>query len=96
MVMAKISDNKAIETMQEGWTLLISQAKIIAMLPLEEWLEAFARAETLGPILDPTLYRGYIYDKDNKSELIQDLIRAAIPLKREILKLQKKFAEAQK
>ena len=84
----------AIQAMQDGWTLLISQAKIIALLPLEEWLESFSRAETLAPILDPTLYRDYIYDPDQKGELIKDLIRAAVPLKRELLKLQKRFADA--
>lgn len=83
-----------VEDMHEGWNILISQARIIAMLPLEEWLQAFERAETLGPILDPTLYRDYIYDPDEKGELLKELIRSAIPLKREIRKLQERYSKA--
>ena len=86
---------ETMEAMHGGWNILISQAKIIATLPLEEWLEAFERAETLGPILDPTLYREYIYDPEEKGELLKDLIRSAVPLKREIQKLQKRFSGAQ-
>jgi hypothetical protein len=81
--------------MHDGWNVLIGQAKIIAMLPLEEWISAFERAESLGPILDPTLYRDYIYDPEEKGELLKDLIRSAIPLKREILKLQERYAKAE-
>lgn len=89
-----MSDKEALTATQDGWTILIQQAKVIALLPLEEWLSAFERAETLAPILDPTLYRDYIYDRDNRGELLKDLIRAALPLKREILKLQDRFGKA--
>jgi hypothetical protein len=71
---------------------LFAQAKILAILPLEEWLRDFERAETLAPILDPTLYRNYIYDPEKKGEAIKAVIRAAIPLKREILKLREQYA----
>jgi hypothetical protein len=88
----KTKDQENIQCMLDGWDLLFSQAKIIAMLPLEDWLEAFDRAEILGPILDPTLfYRDYIYDKE-KGESIKAVIRAAIPLKQKILELQEKYA----
>jgi len=84
----------AVRSMHDGWDLLISQAKIIALLPLEEWLEQFERAESLAPILDPTLYRDYIYDPEEKGGLLKDLIRSAVPLKREILKLQARYRKA--
>ncbi len=83
----------AIQSMHDGWDLLIGQANIIAMLPLEDWLAAFERAETLGPILDPTLYRQYIYDPEKKGEVIKDIINAALPLKHAILKARKIYEE---
>lgn len=87
-------DSNKVREMQDGWSLLIGQARIIAMLPLERWLEQFEKAETLGPILDPTLYRDYIYDPEERGELLKGLIRAAIPLKREILNIQDRYAKA--
>lgn len=87
----KMIDEQAVSETQQGWDLLISQARIIAMLPLEDWLTAFERAETLAPILDPTLYRDYIYDKEKKGEAIKEIIRAALPLKTAILKLQERY-----
>ena len=84
-----------VKTMQAGWDLLLSQARIIAQFPLEEWLAAFDRAEMIAPTLDPTLYRDYVYDPEQKGEKIKELIRAAIPLKQQILKLQKYYTERQ-
>ena len=66
------------------------------MLPIEDWLNAFDRAETIGSILDPTLYRDYIFDKEGKGEDLKALFRAALPLKREILRLQAKHAKDKK
>jgi hypothetical protein len=82
------------EILTQGWDVLFAQAQIIAMLPLEEWLQAFDRAETLAPIVDPTLYRDYIYDPEKKGEAIKSLIEAALPLKRKILELQRRHSNA--
>ena len=89
-----MNNEATVSALHDGWDLLINQAKIIALLPLEDWLKAFERAESIAPIVDPTLYRNYIYDKEKRGESIQALIRAAIPLKQEILKLQKQFGGA--
>lgn len=70
----------------QGFELLCSQARIIAMLPLEDWLSALELAETIGPVLDPTLYRDYLYSQ--KPEILKEIIRAAIPLKKAVLKAQ--------
>lgn len=36
--------------------LLIAQARMVQLLPLVDFLEAIDRAETLGPVIDPTLW----------------------------------------
>lgn len=51
-------------------------AKIIALHDLRGLLEAIDRAETLGPLLDPTLYR----DKADDMRADAELLRAALPL----------------
>ena len=38
-------------------TQVITFAQLILNIPLEEFLEKADRAETLGPIIDPTLWR---------------------------------------
>lgn len=81
-----MKDAEAVKLTQEGFELLCSHARIIAMLPLEDWLQALEHAETVGPILDPTLYREYLYSK--KPEILKGIIRAAITLKQEVLKAQ--------
>lgn len=79
--------NKELEaTMTEGFDLLCNYSRIIAMLPLEDWRTAFNRAETIAPIIDPTLYREYLYSP--KPEIIKDIIEAAIVLKRAVMKHQ--------
>jgi hypothetical protein len=42
-------------TNTQGQVMLI--CALIRVLPLAEFLDAISRAETIGPILDPTLYR---------------------------------------
>lgn len=81
-------DEQVIAATHKSWDLLISLGRMVAELPLESWLEAFSRAETVAPLLDPTLYRDYIHDPERKGDHIQALIQAALPLKREILRLQ--------
>lgn len=80
------TDAEIIETMKEGFEILCTWSRNIAMLPLEDWDAAFERSESVGHILDPTLYRDYLYS--DKAKTIRAIIKAAIPLKQEILKAQ--------
>jgi hypothetical protein len=75
-----------VDTMKEGFGELLTWARIIAMLPLEEWLNLLNRAESIGPIVDPTLFREYIYS--DKPKILKSIIEAAIPLKRAVLAAQ--------
>lgn len=84
-------DQQAISALQDGWDLLMNNARIIAMLPLEDWILQFAKADAIAPIVDPTLYREYIYS--GKGEIIKSIIEAAIPLKAAVLKAQPKIIE---
>lgn len=77
-----MSDQEAVATLTMGFDLLFNQARVISMLPLEEWLEAFERADAIAPILDPTLYRENL--ASGKSEALKKLIRAALELKRTV------------
>ena len=75
-----------VELTKEGFEILCLWSRNIAMLPLEEWDASFERAESVGAILDPTLFRKYLYSE--KAALIRKLIQAAIPLKQLILEAQ--------
>lgn len=81
-----MTDTEAVDTTREGWTLLANYARIIAMLPLETWLEAINRAEAVGPIVDPTLW---IKANGNMAD-VKRLIQAAMPLKRFVMSVQPK------
>jgi len=70
------------------WDLLLGQAAIIAEMPIEKWLDDFDRAETLGPILDPTLYRSYLYSK--KGDVLKAVFNAALTLKRAVLEARER------
>src|SRR5215510_9322440 len=80
-----------IQDMQEGWSLLFNWGKVIAMLPIEAWLESLERADTTAPILDPTLYRDYLYS--GKGPIIKTMLRGALEFKRAILQCQKDTLE---
>lgn len=81
-----MTDQEAIALTQNGWTIVFQQGAILALLPIEEWLKAFTRAESIGPILDPTLYRSYTYS--GKGEVIKDVLEAALVFKQAIIKAQ--------
>ena len=72
--------------LMEGWNLLFTYAKVIAMLPIEEWQRALAHAESVAPIIDPTLFREYLYSK--KPEIIKKVMDAALQLKIAVLSVQ--------
>lgn len=81
---AQNPDKPELVTMTFGFELLCSQAAIIAELPLEEWRAALDRAESIGPFIDPTLMQAYIYSE--KPKILKEILDAAIPLKRAVLK----------
>lgn len=73
-----------LETMKLGWDLMCNQARIIAMLPLEDWLAAMNKADTIGSILDPTLWM----KAHEKMDKIKSIVEAALVLKQAVMKLQ--------
>lgn len=68
--------------------ILIGQARVISMLPLDEILNAHSRMESFASILDPTLYR----NKSQAASEDRELIHAAMPLWR----YAKKMMETEK
>lgn len=86
----ELSDNELVEQTRMDWQLLASQARVIAMLPLEDWLAAIERSHALGPILDPTLWR----EANEKMDEVAEMIRAALPLKHYVIKKQKEIEAA--
>lgn len=64
--------------------MVFQQGAMLAMMPIEEWLAAFDRAEATCPILDPTLYR----DSRNKAEVIKAVLGGALKFKRAIQQAQ--------
>jgi len=82
----KMSDAEAIQTLTEGWDFVLSQSRLIALMPIEEWLEALEKGESLASIIDPTVYRQYIYSK--RPEVLKKVLRAALELKRTVLEVQ--------
>ena len=79
-------DEQKILELRAHWDLLFNYAQIIAVMPLEKWLEDFDRGESLAAIIDPTLYRDYLYG--GQGEVIKTVIRGALELKRAIIKAQ--------
>jgi hypothetical protein len=81
-----MTEEETMATLTEGFEFVCQQARLIAMMPIEDWLRALDRAETLGPVVDPTLYREYIYSK--KPEILKKVLLAALALKRVVLEAQ--------
>ncbi len=79
-----MNDDEAVDATRAGWDLLAMYARNIAILPLEDWLQAMDRAETVAPMIDPTLY---IRAHRSMAE-VRKMIEAAMPLKRFVLKMQ--------
>ena len=81
-----MTDPEVSNALIQGFEFLCQQCAIIAMLPLEDWRDALSKAETIGAVLDPTLYRAYLHSE--KAEFIKELIAAAIPVKQLVTKMQ--------
>ena len=81
-----MNDKETQQAMIDGFDLLCTWARNIAILPLEEWDQALNRAETLGPLLSPTLYREYLYSE--KAKILRRVLAAAIRLKSAVQEAQ--------
>ncbi len=81
-----LSDEEAVIALKAGYEMLAVWSRNIAMLPLEEWLVQLNRAESLGAVLDPTLFNKYLHS--DKAKTIKSLITAAIPLKKIVMEAQ--------
>lgn len=79
-----MSDARSVEMLKAEWDSVFSQGAILAELPIEKWLDDIERAESIGGIMDPTLYRRYIYS--GKGEVIKDVLNGALAFKQAILK----------
>jgi hypothetical protein len=51
----------------------MSQGKMIALLPIEKWLEDLEHADVVGPFLDPTLYREYL--RSGRDKMLKSVAR---------------------
>ncbi len=65
--------------------LLVAQARIVAEIDLEGLLDVISKSETVGPLLEPTLWT-----KGGSENLraARELVEAALPLKRALVKLR--------
>jgi hypothetical protein len=70
----------------EGIEFLMSQGKMIALLPIEKWLEDLEHADVVGPFIDPTLYREYL--RSGRDKMLKSVLLAGISLKAAILQSQ--------
>lgn len=63
---------------------VVQFSAMVALIDLGSFLEAMYRAETLGPILDPTLYRTFLYNARARHnlEVVKELAEALLKVKR--------------
>jgi len=79
-------ENEKLQKLVAGYELLCNYSRMIALLPIDEWLEELEHAETVSAILDPTLYRDYIYS--DKAKVLKKIMQAALELKRAVEEAQ--------
>lgn len=77
---------ESVASMMEGFEFVMRQGAMLALLPIEEWLAAFDRADAIAPILDPTLYREYLYS--GKAKILLEVLNAALVFKQAIVQAQ--------
>jgi hypothetical protein len=51
-----VSEPVTWETSQMATDLIVGQARVFGVLPLAELLDFYSKAESIGPMLDPTGY----------------------------------------
>jgi hypothetical protein len=60
--------------------LIVGQARVFSVLPLAELLDMYSKADTLGPVLDPTGYMKH----GRGMRVAERIVRAASAFLREI------------
>jgi len=68
--------------------MVLMIARVACLVPTEEMLNAVNMAETVGPIVDPTLYRKYLYKGGGQGDQIKQIISAVNHLKHVAEKVQ--------
>ncbi len=64
---------------------LLALCGMMSLLNLNEFLDAIDRAELWAPIIDPTLYRDFLYGDGRKNlDLLVRLARLGLEIKREV------------
>ena len=89
-----MSEKEAVETLSEGFNYVCNLSRMIAMMPIEDWLEKLEFGEVGASILDPTLFKQYLHSK--KPEILKKILRAALELKRTIQEVQGDVLEEMK
>jgi hypothetical protein len=69
----------AIENLSKQYEECLTLASQIANLHIENWLADLSHAESVGPRIDPTLYRKYIYSR--KPAALKRILLASLALK---------------
>lgn len=72
-----------------------SIASLCAVLPLEQFIRAIDLAESVGPVLDPTLFQAYLSDPKARLDLraAKELAEIALAFKRKVEALRREMGE---
>ncbi len=88
-------DRLSKEEYEATQSLLLNQAGVVAMLPLEKFIRSINYADSVGPILDPTLYQKVLYGRGADNwKTIKEIAEAALELKKAVIKAGKRYVEA--
>jgi hypothetical protein len=87
--MSNLQDSEAIAILAEAWELFFNQCRTIAMMPVEDWIEQLEHTDAIAPIIDPTMYRDWVYS--GKREIMLPIFEAALTLKRAVEEAQPKI-----
>jgi len=87
----KLLSKEEYENTQE---VLMSQAGMMAMLDLEAFLSTINHAETVAPIVDPTLYQKVLYGRGaDNLEAIKEIAAAALKVKAAVERAKERYLE---
>ena len=87
----KLLSKEEYENTQE---VLMSQAGMMAMLDLEAFLSTINHAETVAPIVDPTLYQKVLYGRGaDNLEAIKEIAAAALKVKAAVERAKERYYE---
>lgn len=79
------------EQYEAGMGLLLGLARTIQIVPVEDMLRELERADTMGPFVDPTLWREA--EASGRLADARDLLRSAATFKAAAVKLAAKGKE---